>query len=151
MRSFVYESRVIENERQVKLERQAKQVCSALRVAAKALAAFFFFIVLNLLLNSHMQYTNMFSVNTWHFIEEAARVLFVDNASVTEALLYEDFICFVLALSFICISEFSLVVKALDNGKDNKEKCNYTKREDKPQTVSNCGLVAYKNKVCFLS
>ena len=154
MRSFVYDSRVIENERQVKFERNAKMFGSMVRTIVKFFAAFFFMVILNLLLNSFSslaQYSNLFSVSTWHFIEEATRVLFVDNPFATTYLICQNFICLVLALSFTCAIELSNIIKALDNGDEQKDQDDHHERVEKIETVNCYNVVSYKNKVCFLS
>ena len=152
MRSFVYDTRVIENERQVKLEHQVKGVGKMVRTLVKAFVAFLFFVVLNLLINALAQYTNMFSLSTWRFIEEAMRVLFVDNAFTTSSVIYQDMFSFVLALTFAYVDEFGMFVKVLNNGGDKeKEHTQHNKSEGTTQSTNNYGIVSYRNKVCFLS
>ena len=151
MRRFVYSSRVIDNERQIKLERNVKKVGSWIGIVVKFFVAFFFFVVLNALLNSLAQHTDLISLNTWKFIEEAARVIFAGNASNAH-FVYINLMCFVMALTFTCVHEFGLVLKALDKGDENEEtKQKDSKREEGLRTVIGCSVVSYKNKVCFLS
>ena len=152
MRSFVYDSRVIENERQVKFERNAKMFGSMIRTTVKFFAAFFFLVILNLLLNSFSclaHYGNLFSVSTWHFIEEATRVLFVDNPFATTYLVFQNLICLILALSFTCVLELVSIIKALDNGDEHKQQGERHKREEKLETVNGYSIVSYKNRSAF--
>ena len=152
MRTFVYDSRVIENERQIKFERNAKQFGNIIGMVVKFLVAFIFFVVFNALINTIAQHSNIFSVNTWRFIEEATRVLVVENAFATN-FLSQNVICFVLALSFTCFSELGLMVQVGNGvGRSSEKKQQRTKeREAGLQTFNQHNFVSYKDKVCFLS
>ena len=151
----MYDSRVIENERQVKLERQARFVGNLVQTVVKMLVAFFFFVVLNMLINAIAQYTNLFSVSTWNFIEEAIRVLVVDNVITTSSVVYQNLLCIVSGLMLVGIGELAMLVligQQDANTSDSQEKKHtHGKREDKQQSTSNYGIVSYKNKVCILS
>ena len=155
MRSFVYDSRVIENERQVKLERQARFVGNLVRTVVKMLVAFFFFVVLNMLINAIAQYTNLFSLSTWNFIEEAIRVLVVDNVITTSSVVYQSLLCIVSGLVLAGVGELAMLVLIgqQDTNSSERQEKQHTrgKREDNQQSTSNYGIVSYKNKVCILS
>ena len=157
MHSFVYGSRVIENEQQITLERRAKKIGNWIYYVVKALLALFLFVGLNALLSNLVQHTNLFSPNTYittvRFIQEATRVLFVDNAFSTSSIVYQDFLSIVAALTVIGVVEYDLVVRAFGTADEHKEEEheNHNKSESKPQTVSSYGIVSYRQKVCFLS
>ena len=157
MHTFVYGSRVIENEQQITFERHAKRVGNWIHTVVKFLVAFFLFIVLNALLSNLAQHTNLFSlnayINAYRFIQEATRVLFIDNAFTTSSIVYQDFLVIVSALTVIGVAEYGLVVRAFGNAEEHREEeqDNHNKREEKLQTVQGCSVVSYRQKVCFLS
>lgn len=154
MRTFVYGSRVIENEQQIRLERRVKKLGSWIRTLAKSFAAFLFFVVLNALLNHLAQHTNdLFTVNTYRLIQESARVLLIDNAFSTSSFVTHVVLNIVSALTFVCVVRYALVVQALGNSDEHKEKeqDSHNKCEERPQTVNGYSIVSYKQKVCFLS
>ena len=153
MHTFVYGSRVIENEQQIRLERHAKRVGSWVHTAVKFFAAFFFFVVLNTLLSNLAQHTNnLFTLNTWRIIEEGTRVLFVDNAFTTSSFMCQFAIGVVSAFAAYCVAEYGFVLRALGVGSEKKED-GEDGRDDwrKVQTVDGFNTVSYKQKVCFLS
>ena len=153
MHTFVYGSRVIENEQQIRLERHAKRVGSWVHTAVKFLAAFFFFVVLNTLITNLAQHTNnLCTLNTWRIIEEGTRVLFVDNAFTTSSFVCQFAIGVVSAFAAYCVVEYELFLRALGVGADGEEK----ERDDtdctsQAQTSTLFNTVSYKQKVCFLS
>ena len=157
MHSFVYGSRVIENEQQITLERRAKRIGNWIYYVVKALLALFLFVGLNALLSNLVQHTNLFSPNTYlttvRFIEEATRVLFVDNAFSTSSIFYQELLAFVAALTFVGVAEYGFVVRALGNADEHSKEGHdsHDKREEKSQTVSNYGIFSYRQKVSFLS
>ena len=153
MHTFVYGSRVIENEQQIKLERRVKKLGSWVRLLVKFLAAFFFFVVLNTLLSNLAQHTNdLFTMHTYRLIQEGTRVLFVDNAFTTSSFVCQFAIGVVSAFASYCVVEYGVVLRALGvgNEKQEDEQCDHD--ENRPaQTVVGFNAVAYKQKVCFLS
>ena len=154
MHSFVYGSRVIENEQQIRLESRVKNFGNFVHMVVKFFAAFIFFVVLNTLLSNLAQHTNsLFTLNTWRLIEEGSRVLFVDNAFTTTSFVYQFAISLVSALTITCVAEYGWVLRALGANDEHAEEehSNRCKREEKPHTVNTYGLVSYKQKVCFLS
>ena len=157
MHTFVYGSRVIENEQQILLERKVRKIGSWVHTVVKFFVAFFLFVVLNALLSNLAHHTNLFSVNTYlntfRFIQEATRVLFVDNAFSTTSIVYQDLMGIVAALTVACVAEYGLVVRALGGATEHaeEEREDQNKREEHPQTVNGYSIISYRQKVCFLS
>ena len=157
MHTFVYGSRVIENEQQITLERRVRRIGNCVHTVVKFVVAFFLFVGLNALLSNLVHHTNLFSVNayvnTCRFVQEATRVLFVDSAFSTSSIVYQDLMGVVAALTVVGVTEYGLVVRALGKGDEHKEEeqDDQNRREDKLQTVDGCSVVSYRLKVCFLS
>ena len=154
MRTFVYDSRVIENEQQIRLEHKVKKFGNVVGMFVKFFVVFFFFVVINTLLSNLVQHNNnLFTINTWRNIDEAVRVLFVDNAFTTSSFIFQFAISIVSALTFSCLDEYGLFLRALGNADEHKQEKqdNYNKREERNQTVDCYSTVSYRQKVCFLS
>ena len=156
MHTFVYGSRLIENEQQIRLEHHAKRVGSWVHTVVKFLVAFFSFVGLNALLSNIVQHTNLFSVHTYldflRFVEEATRVLFVDNAFTTSSFMYQFAIGLISGLVVSCVAEYEFVLRALGVG-DEREENEENKHDDSRQAQSPVvfNTVSYRQKVCFLS
>ena len=156
MHTFVYGSRVIENEQQIRLERKVQKFGNFVGTVVKFCVAFFLFVSLNALLSNLAQHTNLFSlntyINTYRFIQEATRVLFVDNAFTTTSFIYQFAISLITA-AFVSVAGYGLVLRTLgscnEHGKEEQD--DHKKSEQHPQTVNSFGTVSYKLKVCFLS
>ena len=154
MRTFVYGSRVIENEQQIKFEHRFKLFGNCVGMVVKLVAAFFFFVVLNTLLSNLAQHTDhLFTVNTYRLIQEGTRVLLIDNVFTTTSIIYQDIFSIVSALAAAFIVEYGLVMHMLGNtdsesASDEKKNCN---SEQRTLTVNGYNTVSYKQKVCFLS
>lgn len=155
MHTFVYGSRVIENEQQIRLERHAQRIGSWVGTVVKFLAAFFSFVALNALLGNIVQHTNLFSVNTYvnllRFLEEATRVLFVDNAFTTSSFMCQFAIGVVSAFAVYCVAEYGFTLRTLGVGSEKQEDEEDHDTYRQSQTVVGFNTVAYKQKVCFLS
>ena len=153
MHTFVYGSRVIENEQQIRLERKVRKLGSWVHTLVKFLAAFFFFVVLNTLLSNLVQHTNdLFTINTYRIIQESMRVLFVDNAFTTSSFVCQFAIGVVSAFAAYCVVEYGVVLRALGVGSEKKENEEDEHDYERVSIVSNLfNTVSYKQKVCFLS
>lgn len=152
MHTFVYGSRVIENEQQIRLERRVKTFGNFVGTVVKFFVAFLFFVVLNTLLSNLAQHADgLFTVNTYRFLQESVRVFFVDNAFTTTSFMCQ-FAISLLTATFVCAAEFGLVLRTLGAGdKPEKEHSDHKACEYQPRTVNGYSIVSYKQKVCFLS
>ena len=153
MRSFVYESRVIENERQIKFERNAKRFGKLFGAVVEFFVVFLLFVIINVLLSDLMRNANQFMCNVYRLIQDSARVFVGDNALSTLSFVSQHMLCIVLGLTFTSVHQVGLVVRTLGNGEEDKEKeqDQHNNREEKLQSVNTYSFVSYKNKVCFLS
>ena len=157
MQSFVYGSRVIENEQQITLKRSAQKIGNKIQSVVKAFVAFFLFVGLNALLGNLVQHTNLFSANayvtTMRFVEEATRILLIDNFFTTSSFVCQLAISIVSAVVFAGVVEYDLVLRALGNANERgeDEKDDYSKHEEHSQTANGYNVVSYRQKVCFLS
>ena len=152
MRTFVYGSRVIENDQQIRLERKVKKVGNFVGTIVKFFVAFLFFVALNIILSNLAQHPNFSTVHVYRIIQEGARVLLIDNAFSTSSIIYQDILGIVAALTFISVAEYGFVVHLFgDTDESSLKQAHNGKREHKPQTVNYCGIVSYKQKVSFLS
>ena len=156
MHSFVYGSRVIENEQQITLERRVQKLGNYVGTFVKAFVAFFLFFGLNALLSNLVQHTHLFSFNlyveTYRFLQEAVRVLFVDNAFTTTSFLYQFTLSLVSAIICTSVVEYELVVRTFAAATEHSDEENY--KHDHTECVSTVevyNVVSYKQKVCFLS
>ena len=154
MRTFVYGTRIVENEQQIKFVRRVRLFGNCVGMIVKFFAAFIFFIVLNAILTNFAQHTGqLFTLNAYRVIQEGLRVLIVDNAFSTSSIIYQDLFAIVSALAAVAVTEYGLVVNLFGNyapASAGNEKQSH-KREQRVQTVNAHSIVSYKQKVCFLS
>ena len=153
MHTFVYGSRVIENEQQIRLERKVRKLGSWVHTLVKFLAAFFFFVVLNTLLSNLVQHTNdLFTLNTYRLIQEGMRILFVDNAFTTSSFVCQFAIGVVSAFAAYGVMEYGFTLRALGVGGEREEDEEDDHEYVREVIVTNSfNTVSYKQKVCFLS
>ena len=153
MRTFVYGSRIIETEQQIKFERRVKTFGNWLHAIVDFFLALFLFALINLLLTHLAQQYYLFSLNTCHLLQECARVLLVDNAISTAAFIRHQVVNFVAALVVEGVMEYAFAVRAYAGASvhDEKEHDDNSKHTEALLPVSICSVFSYKNKVCFLS
>ena len=121
MHTFVYGSRVIENEQQIRLERKFRKVGNWVHSVVKFFVAFLFFVVLNTLISNLAQHTNgLFTVHTWRILEEGVRILFVDNAFSTSSLAYQHAMRIVAALAVVVCNEHCALALSTTGGGTHK-------------------------------
>ena len=153
MHTFVYGSRVIENEQQIRLESNVKKFGNFVQTVVKFFVVFILFTLINAMLSNLAQHTNLFSLSSWRLVEEAVRLLIVDNAFTTSSMFYQDFLAVVASLTFVCVHEYGLVVRTLSGACEHNdgEQSDSSKHFEQVQVVNTCAVVSYRHKVCFLS
>ena len=150
---FEYGSRVIENERKVKLQKYARKVCNLLHAIVSFFVTLFLFVLFNLLLPTLVQHVNLTFVKMLALIQESAELLVAQSALPAISIAYEHSFCWVLAIAFACVYHVGLVFMALgsNEGETEKEKETYGKDSEELHAKVICSTISYKHKVCFLS
>lgn len=153
MHSFTYGSRVVENERQARLESNVRKIGNLLQAIVHIFVTFFLFVLINLLLRNLVQHTQLTFVKMLHFVQESAEVLFGQSAMSALYFAYQQSLYLLLAVAFSCVYQFCLVIKSLILGKGSVKgtKATYANHVKEFDTVTGESAVSYKYKVCFLS
>ena len=155
MHSFNYGTRVIENEQQVRFERNVKRLGNLLHWIARLFVTFFLFVLINLLLSSLVQHVNLTFIKMLNLVQESAEVLFSQSAmSATTTFISQHSFCWMFAVAFFCASLLgSVLFKVLGECKGSSEsaKESYSKNNQEFCDKTCETTVSYKQKVCFLS
>ena len=155
MHSFNYGSRVIENEQQVRLERNVRRIGNLLQWVVRFFVTFFLFLVINFLLSSLVQHVNLTFVKMLHLVQESAELLFSHSAmSAATTFIYQHSFCLMFAVASFCAYLLdSVLFKLLGESKDNseREKTSYSKNNQEFCAQTGETTVSYRQKVCFLS
>ena len=153
MRCFTYGSRVIENERQVKLQRHVRKLGNLLHAIVTFVVTFLLFALINVLLSSIVQNAHLTFVKILKLVQEGVEVVLSHSAFSLFSFVYQHSVGLLLAFAFGCLYQFGIVLKALGNGENEaeKEKETYGKRSCQFDTQVGCNAVSYRHKVCFLS
>ena len=155
MPSFKYGSRVIENEQQVRLERNVRRIGNVLHAIVRLFVTLFLFVLINFLLSSLVQHINLTFEKMLHLVQQSAEVLFSHSAmSAITTFIYQHSFCLMFAVAFFCASLLeSLLIKLLGQGNDSSERehTTYNKESCEFNTETGVTAVSYRHKVCFLS
>ena len=153
MHCFLYDSRVIENEQQVRLERNVRRIGNLLHAVVNFFVTFFLFILINFLLSNLVRHTNLTFVSMLRFVQESAEVMVSQSALSAVCIAYQHSLCIVLAFAFTCVYYIGLLLNSLCNGEVSTEKEHSTHSKDSGEFSANTGVsaVSYRDKVCFLS
>ena len=154
MHCFKYGSRVIENERQVRLEQNVRNIGSLLRSIVMLFVTFFLFVLINCLLSNLIQNTHLSFIKLMSVMQESDKVLLNDGVLSTLYIAYQhSFALFLTVVTINCAYQFGLELKTLVNGKSccDKEKAMFDKDSREFNTETTDDTVSYRYKVCFLS
>lgn len=154
MTCFTYGSRIIENERQVKLNKHVSTLGNLLHATVTFFVTFFLFILLNCLLSNLVQHAHLTFVKMLHLVTESAETLLSQGAMSAVYFSHNQTLyVLVLALAFSCVYQFGVVFKALYNGDSDvdQQQESLAKTSYELHTEEVAGAVSYRYKVCFLS
>ena len=153
MHCFMYDSRVIENEQQVRLHTHVRKIGNLLHAVVSFFVTCFLFILINFLLSNLIQHTHMSMISTMRFVHSSAELLLSDSALSAISFAYQHSFGIMLALAFSCVYGCALVLKSLCTSENNaeKEKETYSKDSGEFHTEVGCSTISYRHKVCFLS
>lgn len=154
MHCFKYGSRVIENERQVRLEQNVRNIGSLLRAVVWLFVTFFLFVLINCLLSNLVQNTHLTFIKLMNAIQESGKLLLSDGVLSTVYIAYQhSFALFLTVVTFTCVYQFSLALKTLAscNCSCDKENATYSKDSREISTQTADVTISYRYKVCFLS
>ena len=153
MHSFTYGSRVIENEQQVRLERNVRKIGNLLHAVVRFFVTFFLFILINILLSNILQHAHLTLVYTLRLLNNITEVLLNESALSVIYFAYNHSVYILLAFTFTCIYLCSLVLRALVKCDNKSEKGieTYCKENQKFSKKISDSTISYRHKVCFLS
>ena len=153
MHCFKYGSRVIENERQVRLEQNVRNIGSLLRSIVMLFVTFFLFVLINCLLSNLIQNTHLSFIKLMNVLQESNKVLLNDGVLTVYIAYQHSFALFLTVVTINCVYQFGLELKTLVYGKSScdKEKAVFDKDGREFNTETTDGTVSYRYKVCFLS
>lgn len=153
MPSFKYGTRVIENEQQVRLEKNVKRIGNWLQAIVRVFVTFLLFVLINALLSNLVQHTQLTFVKMMGLVQESAEMLLSHSAMSALYLSYQHTLSWILAIAFICVYEIAVVVSALNSGENEPKQANTTFNNDcrSFDTENVDSVVSYRHKVCFLS
>lgn len=153
MRCFTYGSRVIENEQQVRLQKNVKKIGNLLHAVVNLLVTVFLFVLINFLLSNLVQNAHLTFVRMLNLVTESAELVFGHSAMSVVYFAYQHSFCLLLMVAFTCVYQFGLVLTSLVNrAKDcEKQKATYSKDSQQFGTETVKGIISYRHKVCFLS
>lgn len=153
MHSFTYGSRVIENERQVKLQKHVRKIGNLLHAVATFVVTFLLFAFINVLLSSLVQNAHLTFIKILNLVQQGAEVFISHSALSVFSIAYQHSVYMLLAFAFVCLYQVCIVLSALGNVEGDKEKENesYSKDSCQSDTQVGCNAISYRYKVCFLS
>ena len=153
MPSFVYGSRVIENERQVKLQRNVRKIGNLLHAVVSFFVTFFLFVLINFLLRNLVQNVNLTFDKMLHVVQQNAELLLSHGALSVISFIYQHSLCLMLAVAFTCVYQLGLMLMSLVNKDSDSDKQKETYAKDNQQLSAQVtfSAISYKYKVCFLS
>ena len=154
MRSFKYGSRVIENERQVRLEQNVRNIGNLLHTIVWLFVTFFFFVLINFLLSSLVQNMHLSFIKLMNVLVESNKLLLSDGILSTVYFAYQhSFALFLTVVAIGCAYKFGLALTTLVNGEceRDKEKAVFDEDNRDFNTETTDNTVSYRYKVCFLS
>ncbi|MCH5156690.1 MAG: hypothetical protein J1G02_02295 [Clostridiales bacterium] len=154
MRCFKYGSRVIENERQVRLEQNVRNIGSLLHAVAMFFVTFFLFVLINFLLSNLIQNTQLTFIKLMNVLQNGGKELLTDSVLSTIYFAYQNsFALFLTVVTFTCVYQFGLTLKTLVYvaSESDKQKSTYSKEGREFNTKTADVTVSYRYKVCFLS
>ena len=153
MPSFVYGSRVIENERQVKFQRNVRKIGNLLHAVVSFFVTFFLFILINFLLRNLVQNANLTFDKMLNFVQQNAEFLLSHSALSVVSFIYQHSLCFMLAVAFTCVYKLGVMLTSLVGTGSNfdKQKQSYNKDSQQFNTQTAFSTISYRHKVCFLS
>lgn len=153
MPSFTYGTRVIENERQVRLKRNVRRIGDLLHAVVNFCFTFFLFVFINVLLSSIVQNTQLTFIKLLNLVQQNAEVLLSNSLLSIVSFTYQHSVCLLLAVAFTCVYHIGLVIKTMCSGESDidKEQEKHDKDEQQFHTEQVFSAVSYRYKVCFLS
>ena len=153
MSYFVYGSRLIENERQVRLKKYARKIGNLLRAVAAFFATIFLFLFM-LVLPNLVQHVDPTLLKLLAFIFESLEHVIAHGVlPVVSTVIGHHSFCCVLAIVVTCVFNFATVAMAQGSCEleQKQEQEAYHFHRDELHRVAVCNTVSYKFKVCFLS
>ena len=152
---FTYGSRVVENERKVKLQKYARWVGNLLHAIVTVFVTLFLFILFNFLLPILARNVDLTFVKMLYLVRDGAEVMLGHSVLSAFSVASQQSFCWILAVAFTCAYQFGAVciIAALGNFESETEKERESYRDDSEEAQAElvCSTVSYKYKVCFLS
>ena len=153
MPSFTYGTRVIENERQVRLKKNVRRIGDLLHAVVSLCFTFFLFVFINFLLSSIVQNTQLTFIKLLNLVQQNAEVLLSNSLLSVISFTYQHSVCLLLAVAFTCVYQIGVMLKTMCSGEGDteKEQEKHNKDQQQFQTEQVFSAVSYRYKVCFLS
>ena len=151
--SFLNETRLNANEGLEKLNKHVRRFGKMVRTFVKFFVAFFLLSVFNLCLELFTKHTHLLSLNSVRLFEESLRVFINQNLVAFVSLVSENNLFAAIAVAFACVFGCACIAQFIVSAQSNDDCDNQVKerKQFKQETVSASCVVAYKQKVCFLS
>lgn len=152
MQYFQYGSRVVENERMLRLKSNVRTVGKAVKAIVNFFVAVLIFVALNTLLHNLAQSTGLFSLSTYRIFVESANIIAYNDALTFVSYLYQHSVCILLSFVFTCACCVCCIIFAM-GGKTKAAKgaATYTRNDFSQGAVSSNSVISYRHKVCFLA
>ena len=154
MHCFKYGSRVIENERQVRLEQNVRNIGNLLHTIVWLFVTFFLFVLINCLLTNLVQHMHLTFIKLLNVLHESDKLLLNNGILSTFYFAYQhSFALFLTVVALSCVYQFGLTLRTLANGKSESDdkQVSFDKDSNEFSTETTDNTVSYRYKVCFLS
>lgn len=151
--NLLRETRLKANEGIETLHKDVQEVGKMLKSIVKFFVAFFLFLLFNACLDLFTKHTHLISLNSFRMLEEGLQVYINQNLLAFLSIVSENNLFAALMVAFTCVFATAVIVSTLAAATSDSESDNQVKdrKQFKQEGFSVSCVVAYKQKVCFLS
>ena len=135
------------------LHKDVREFGKRLHSIVKFFVAFFLFELLNVCIDLFTKHTQLISLDSFRLLEEGLRVFVNQNVVAFFSILSEHKLITAIVMAFVCVFSVEFIVQTFVLVHADSEAGNEANnhKEFKQESVSTSCVVAYKQKVCFLS